>query len=201
MPVQTDYLIPNITRHAGPTRADRRGSIGRRRQRAKGVGIRPGEDYKMNGPDTQCSGRSAFPGQVFRDGTSCVPSKRTRGAHDVRAGVTRLRAGRPIGKNPAMDAALDPSPQDRTKVVEVRYWAAARAAAGVGGDAIEVDGPITLEEVVARASALHGGTTLPRVLTACSVLVGDQPVSSKDPAQVVVQPGSTVEFLPPFAGG
>jgi hypothetical protein len=31
--------------------------------------------------------------------------------------------------------------------------------------------------------------------------VGDRPVGSVPPDLVTVQPGSTVEFLPPFAGG
>jgi hypothetical protein len=39
------------------------------------------------------------------------------------------------------------------------------------------------------------------VLEACSVLVGDLPVKSRDPEQVIVLPGQVVEFLPPFAGG
>lgn len=86
-------------------------------------------------------------------------------------------------------------------LIEVHYWAAARAAAGVSADALEVAGPITLAEVVDRAVALHPGTRLPEVLKVCSALVGDLPVSSDDPGRVVVQPGSTVEFLPPFAGG
>jgi len=55
--------------------------------------------------------------------------------------------------------------------------------------------------VVARAAALHPGSRLPEVLMSCSALVGDQPVSSKDPDDVLVSPGSSVEFLPPFAGG
>jgi molybdopterin synthase sulfur carrier subunit len=85
--------------------------------------------------------------------------------------------------------------------IEVHYWAAARSAAGVAGDELAVDGPISLEEVVRRALALHPGTRLPDVLKVCSTLVGDRPVGSADPAAVVVDPGSTVEFLPPFAGG
>ena len=88
-----------------------------------------------------------------------------------------------------------------TPRIEVHYWASARAAAGVGSDLLEVDGPITLEDVVRRVAALHPGTRLPDVLKVCSALVGDQPVSSTDPGSVVVPPGSTVEFLPPFAGG
>jgi len=85
--------------------------------------------------------------------------------------------------------------------IEVHYWASARAAAGVSADEIAVDGPVTLDDVVRRASALHPGTRLSDVLKVCSALVGDRPVSSEDPGRVVVEPGSTVEFLPPFAGG
>jgi sulfur-carrier protein len=88
-----------------------------------------------------------------------------------------------------------------TATVHVHYWASARAAAGVSGDEIAVDGPVTLDEVVRRAVALHPGTRLPDVLKVCSALVGDRPVSSEEPGRVEVRPGETVEFLPPFAGG
>ena len=85
--------------------------------------------------------------------------------------------------------------------VRVRYWASARAAAGVSADEIAVDGPITLDEVVRRAVALHPGSRLSDVLAVCSALVGDRPVGREDPGRVVVEPGESVEFLPPFAGG
>lgn len=85
--------------------------------------------------------------------------------------------------------------------VTVRYWASARAAAGVASDALPVDGPVTLADLRERAVALHPGTRLGAVLGACSVLVGDRPVASRDPATVAIEPGETVEFLPPFAGG
>ncbi len=88
-----------------------------------------------------------------------------------------------------------------TKVIEVRYWAAAKSAAGTPSDQIEVDGPLTLAEVVRRAEELHAGTRLPEVLKVCSALVGDRPVGSQDPGAVSVEPGERVEFLPPFAGG
>jgi sulfur-carrier protein len=85
--------------------------------------------------------------------------------------------------------------------ITVRYWASARAAAGVESDALPVSGPLTLTDVVRRAAAMHPGTRLPGVLEACSVLVGDQPVKSREPHTVLVRPGQIVEFLPPFAGG
>ena len=88
-----------------------------------------------------------------------------------------------------------------TSVVRVHYWAAAKAAAGVAGDDRPVDGPISLSEVLRRAVALHPETRLGDVLKSCSALLGDRPVTAEDPDAVVVAPGSTVEFLPPFAGG
>lgn len=90
---------------------------------------------------------------------------------------------------------------DETKFIHVRYWAAAKAAAGTGEDQIPVHEPVTLFEVRRRAADLHPDGRLADVLDACSVLLGDQPVGSRDPADVLVAPGSTVEFLPPFAGG
>ena len=91
------------------------------------------------------------------------------------------------------------------EVITVRYWASARAAAGTDHDEVAVTAPTSLAEVTARAVALHAGTPaadrLPRVLDVCSVLVGDQPVGTRPHADVVVRPGDSVEFLPPFAGG
>jgi molybdopterin converting factor small subunit len=91
--------------------------------------------------------------------------------------------------------------RDETPRITVRYWASARAAAGVETDDLTVSGALTLTDVVRRAAALHPGTRLPGVLEACSVLLGDVPVKSRDPDAVLVRPGQTVEFLPPFAGG
>ncbi|ANH38157.1 hypothetical protein I601_1726 [Nocardioides dokdonensis FR1436] len=87
------------------------------------------------------------------------------------------------------------------QVVHVHYWAGAKHAAGTGSDTLEVSGPLPLSDVVRRAVALHPGTDLERVLGICSVLVGEEPVGTRDPDAVVVRPGSVVEFLPPFAGG
>jgi molybdopterin synthase sulfur carrier subunit len=100
-----------------------------------------------------------------------------------------------------MSTTSDRPAADETAPVTVRYWASARAAAGVSSDDLPVTGPLTLSDVVRRAVALHPGSRLPNVLEACSVLVGDRPVASSHPDDVVVAPGETVEFLPPFAGG
>lgn len=86
--------------------------------------------------------------------------------------------------------------------VTLRYWASLRAAAGVTEDHLAVSGPVTLADLTGRAIAVRpAATRFAEVLATCSVLVGDRPVASADPADVVVAPGETVEFLPPFAGG
>jgi molybdopterin converting factor small subunit len=100
-----------------------------------------------------------------------------------------------------MGVELDPSKRNETDTIHVHYWASARSAAGVGGDDLPVDGPITLAEVLRRVIALHPGTRLPDVLAICSTLIGERPVNTEDPGDVLVPPGSSVEFLPPFAGG
>ncbi|WP_212721653.1 MoaD/ThiS family protein [Nocardioides dongxiaopingii] len=88
-----------------------------------------------------------------------------------------------------------------TQVILVRYWASARSAAGVDSDTFAVDGPVSLRDLLDRVVAAHPGSRLPQVLEVCSVLVGDRPVSTQDPTDVLVAPGASVEFLPPFAGG
>lgn len=90
---------------------------------------------------------------------------------------------------------------NETQVIRVHYWAAARSAAGTAEDVIDVHGPLTLAELKDEVVRRHAGSRLGEVIGVCSVLLGDQPVATRDPASVQVPPGSTVEFLPPFAGG
>jgi molybdopterin converting factor small subunit len=86
--------------------------------------------------------------------------------------------------------------------VTVRYWAAARAAAGVDADTVAVAGGTTLAEVLDEVRRLHADRPrLAEVIGVCSVLVGDRPVGATDPAAVPLRPGDSVELLPPFAGG
>ena len=71
-----------------------------------------------------------------------------------------------------------------TNVIRVRYWAAAKAAAGTDAMTCRSTAPITLAELRAAAAALHPGTRLAEVLAACSTLVGDQPVGTARPGDV-----------------
>lgn len=90
--------------------------------------------------------------------------------------------------------------EDIPAPVVVRYWAGARAAAGVPEERFEVDRPVRLAELLTAAVERHD-PGLERVLQVCSVLVDGTPVASSNAADVEVPPGAEVEFLPPFAGG
>jgi len=83
-------------------------------------------------------------------------------------------------------------------VVTVRYWAAARSAAGIDGESVA---GTTLADVLAAVHAKHPERRFADVVAICSLVIGDRPVGSRDPAEVRMAPGDTVEFLPPFAGG
>lgn len=82
--------------------------------------------------------------------------------------------------------------------VVVRYWAAARSAAGIESETVAGE---TLADVLSAVTSLHPQQRFGEVLSMCSVLVGAQPVGARDPATIRMAEGDTVEFLPPFAGG
>ena len=79
-------------------------------------------------------------------------------------------------------------------MITVRYFAGARAAAGVDTETRDAG---TLDELVGQIVGDHG-PKLERVLTACSFLVDG--TSTRDRA-LSLSPGAVVDVLPPFAGG
>lgn len=79
----------------------------------------------------------------------------------------------------------------------LRYWAAARAAAGVESEPYAAE---TLAQALAAAGERHGAD-LARVLSVCSFLIDEDPVGTRDHATVTLPEGATIEALPPFAGG
>lgn len=88
------------------------------------------------------------------------------------------------------------------RCVTVRYWAGARAAAGVDAEQVPLPEGATLATVIATVLERHRDRSrFADVVAVSSVLLGEQPVGSADPASVVPRPGDTVEILPPFAGG
>lgn len=95
-------------------------------------------------------------------------------------------------------AAQTLGPSGSRGEVTVRLWAGAKAAAGTGEVTVSLDASVTVQELADRVlAAFPDRTGLARVLAACSVLVDGQ----QTPAEGLVRAGTTVEFLPPFAGG
>ena len=80
--------------------------------------------------------------------------------------------------------------------VTVRYFAAARAAAGSDSEQLSVRSGATVSELVGRLG--DRSQELARVLSRCSYLCDG--VAVRDRAQPL-QAGSTIDVLPPFAGG
>jgi sulfur-carrier protein len=80
--------------------------------------------------------------------------------------------------------------------ITVRYFAAARAAAGSESEQLAVPAGATVGELV---DTLGGRSQeLARVLSRCSYLCDGMAV--RDHAQPL-QAGNTIDVLPPFAGG
>ncbi|MFR9801568.1 MoaD/ThiS family protein [Pseudonocardia sp. RS010] len=83
------------------------------------------------------------------------------------------------------------------RTVTVRYFAAARAAAGRDAETVEVPreaGVASLAELLAE----RHGPELARVLARCSYLVDE--VAVRDTERVLPE-AAVVDVLPPFAGG
>ncbi|MCV7352438.1 MoaD/ThiS family protein [Mycobacterium parmense] len=81
-------------------------------------------------------------------------------------------------------------------VVTVRYFAAARAAAGSDSETVILRPGTTVAELVERLAA--PGTRLAGVLARCSYLCDGVAVRDETAS---LRHGNTVDVLPPFAGG
>ena len=82
----------------------------------------------------------------------------------------------------------------RSQVVTVNYFAAARAIAGADTETVEAE---SLAELIAVITERHG-PALAKVLGVCSFLVDGVRRSDRD---ADLPHGSSVDVLPPFAGG
>ncbi len=80
--------------------------------------------------------------------------------------------------------------------VTVRYFAAARAAAGAESETVVVRPGTTVAELVERLAVR--GTRLATVLSRCSYLCDGIAVRDDTAA---LHSGNTLDVLPPFAGG
>ncbi|MQA16633.1 MAG: MoaD/ThiS family protein [Pseudonocardiaceae bacterium] len=81
--------------------------------------------------------------------------------------------------------------------VTVRYFAGARAAAGVTSEVIELPDDARVSDVLEVVRLRHGDD-LKRVLGACSFLLDAFTVHDLD---TPVAAGAELDVLPPFAGG
>jgi sulfur-carrier protein len=84
-----------------------------------------------------------------------------------------------------------------TVTVVVRYFAAARAAAGVETEKIQVEAGATVAGLLATIAADHG-PELATVLERCSYLLDEVAVRDRDTR---LGDDPTLDVLPPFAGG
>ncbi|MER0244429.1 MoaD/ThiS family protein [Streptomyces sp. HSW2009] len=81
----------------------------------------------------------------------------------------------------------------------IRYWAAAKAAAGTAEESYAAH---TLADALTAARHRHGASPeFARVLLRCSFLVDGVSVGTRAHDTVQLADGGTVEVLPPFAGG
>ena len=81
--------------------------------------------------------------------------------------------------------------------VTVSFFAGAAEAAGVDTTTIDPPAGSTVDDLTSRLVADNGD--LHRVLGRCSVLLDGARV--EDPATALLRDGSSVHYLPPFAGG
>jgi molybdopterin converting factor small subunit len=82
--------------------------------------------------------------------------------------------------------------------VTMRYWAAAKDAAGVAEQCVTAD---TLAAAMAEAAGSPGAERLRAVLDRSSFLIDGDPVGRRAAETVLLRDGNVIEVLPPFAGG
>jgi len=83
--------------------------------------------------------------------------------------------------------------------VTIRYWAAAKDAAGVAEDTVEAETLADALEVILDRRGADG--RLGSVLAGSSFLVDGAPVGRRTAADLVLHDSAVVEVLPQFAGG
>jgi molybdopterin converting factor small subunit len=83
--------------------------------------------------------------------------------------------------------------------VTIRYWAAAKQAAGQPEESVEA---VTLREALNTAVARRKpDVRLADVIARSSFLVNADPVGHAAHESIVLDEGAVIEVLPPFAGG
>ena len=86
-------------------------------------------------------------------------------------------------------------------IVTIRYWAAAKDAAGVAAESLEAG---TLAGALAAALDSRGsdqGERLRNVLARSSFLIDGAPAGVRPHEEIPLRDTAVIEVLPPFAGG
>jgi sulfur-carrier protein len=83
--------------------------------------------------------------------------------------------------------------------VTIRYWAAAKEAAGIAEESVDA---VTLGEAINTVvAARKPDTRLATVVARSSFLVNADPVGRAAKESIMLDEGAVIEVLPPFAGG
>lgn len=83
--------------------------------------------------------------------------------------------------------------------VTIRYWAAAKEAAGVAEESVEA---VTLRDALnAVVASRKPDGRLEVVIARSSFLVNADPVGRAAQESITLDEGAVIEVLPPFAGG
>jgi molybdopterin synthase sulfur carrier subunit len=90
-------------------------------------------------------------------------------------------------------------------IVTLRYWAAAKEAAGIDEETISAE-TLAGALAAARGKAEYAGqvgqdSRLRAVLARSSFLIDGLPVGTRAPEAVMLSDSAVIEVLPPFAGG
>ncbi|SRR6266487_3586626 len=94
-------------------------------------------------------------------------------------------------------------------IVTVRYWAAAKEAAGVAEEKLSAQtladalaaGLSAVRRRVGARLAQERAERLRLVLSRSSFLIDGDPAGTRPPESVTLPDGCVIEVLPPFAGG
>jgi len=89
-------------------------------------------------------------------------------------------------------------------IVTLRYWAAAKEAAGVPEEKVEADTLATALAhglLAAEARCGEDAERLRLVMARSSFLIDGEPAGTRAPESVLLPDDAVVEVLPPFAGG
>jgi sulfur-carrier protein len=83
--------------------------------------------------------------------------------------------------------------------VTIRYWAAAKEAAGIAEEPVDA---MTLRDALdAVIASRRPDTRLATVIARSSFLVNADPVGRAQKESITLDDGAVIEVLPPFAGG